>query len=48
MTVKELKEKLADVPDDIEVTLLAESGYLIDANDAYVDEHNSETFVVSV
>ena len=47
MTVKELKEKLADVPDDIEVKMLEEGGYFIDVNDAFEDSGDDDCFVIS-
>ena len=48
MNAKELKEKLADVPDDIEVKMLEEGGYLIDVTDSWLDEDiDKRVFVIS-
>ena len=48
MNAKELKKKLADAPDDIEVKILEEGGYLINVTDAWLDEDIDERiFVIS-
>ena len=48
MNAKDLKEKLADVPDDIEVKMREEDGYLIDVTDACLDEDiDKRVFVIS-
>lgn len=48
MNAKELKEKLANVPDDIEVKMLEEGGYLIDVADAFIEQDVDEkVFVIS-
>lgn len=48
MTVKDLKEKLANVPDDVEVKMLEEGSYLIDIIDSWLDEDiDKRVFVIS-
>ena len=48
MNAKELKEKLADVPDDVEVNMLEEGGYLIDIKDAFLEQEiDNRIFVIS-
>ena len=49
MCVKDLKQKIANVADDIEVKICEEDGVLIDVNYAYVDEDDSgkSMFVIS-
>ena len=48
MTVKDLKEKLVNVPDDVEVKMLEEGGYLIDINDAFLEQEiDNRIFVIS-
>ena len=48
MNAKELKKKLVDVPDDVEVKILEEGGYLIDATDSWIDEDiDKRVFVIS-
>ncbi|MBP5587372.1 MAG: hypothetical protein J6X37_01405 [Treponema sp.] len=49
MTTKELKEIIKEIPDDLEVKMLEEGGYLIDVVDAFVDEDvsNRDVFVIS-
>lgn len=48
MNAKDLKEKLKDIPDDIEVKILEEGGYLINVADAWLNEDIDERiFVIS-
>jgi len=48
MNAKELKKKLADVPDDVEVKMLEEGGYLINVADAFIEQDVDEkVFVIS-
>ena len=46
MNAKELKEKLANVPDDVEVKMLEEGGYLIDVTDAFIEQDVDEKVFV--
>lgn len=48
MNAKELKKKLVDVPDDVEVKILEEGEYLIDVTDTWLDEDiDKRVFVIS-
>ena len=48
MNAKELKRKLVDVPDDVEVKILEEGGYFIDVTDSWIDEDiDNRIFVIS-
>ena len=49
MKIKELKEKIANIPDDVDVKMLKEGGYLITVDTAYLDEDNfgNKVFVIS-
>ena len=48
MNAKELKEKLANVPSDVEVKILEEGGYLIDVANAFIEQDVDEkVFVIS-
>ena len=48
MNAKYLKEKLKDIPDDVEVKILEEGGYLIDVADAFIEQDVDEkVFIIS-
>ena len=48
MNAKELKKKLADVPDDVEIKMLENGGYLIDVTDAFLEQEiDNRIFVIS-
>ena len=49
MYVKDLKQKIANIADDIEVKICEEDGLLIDVGHAYVDEDDfgKNVFVIS-